>query len=84
MSPSSNLNYVADHIDRIDRRYTGNQNHILDSKWRIANSLGMFGEHLPPNGTLTPKQVTHVDAYIAKFKTTPAGKETIAQYQRRN
>jgi hypothetical protein len=80
---SSTINYVADHIDRIDRRHGGEQNLILNSKWRIASSLEMFGSDLNPNGTLTPEQLAKVDAYIARFKSTPAGSDAIAQYQRR-
>jgi hypothetical protein len=80
---SSTVNYVADHIDRIDRRHGGKESLILSSKWRIASSLSMFGNELNPNGTLTPEQQARVDAYIARFKATPAGKEAIAQYQRR-
>ncbi len=79
---SSTINYVADHIDRIDRRHGGKENLILDSKWRIASSLEMF-QDLNPNGILTPEQLAKVDAYIALFKSTPAGSDAIAQYQRR-
>jgi hypothetical protein len=79
---SSTINYVADHIDRIDRRHGGKENLILDSKWRIASSLEMF-QDLNPNGILTPEQLAKVDAYIARFKSTPAGSDAIAQYQRR-
>ncbi len=79
---SSSINYVADHIDRIDRRHGGKENLILDSKWRIASSLEMF-QDLNPNGTLTPDQLAKVDVYIARFKATPAGQQAIAQYQRR-
>jgi hypothetical protein len=89
---SSSINYVADHIDRIDRRHGGKENLILDSKWRIASALEMFGSDLNPNGSLTPSQLAKVDAYIARFKSTPAGSDAIcasqqrfaiAQYQRR-
>jgi hypothetical protein len=80
---SSTIQYVADHIDRIDRRHGGKQDLILDSKWRIASNLEMFGSDLNPNGSLTPNQLAHVDAYIARFKATPAGSDAIAQYQRR-
>ncbi len=79
---SSTVNDVADHIDRIDRRHGGKENLILDSKWRIASNLGMFND-LNPNGTLNPDQLAKVDAYIARFKSTPAGSDAIAQYQRR-
>jgi hypothetical protein len=80
---SSTIDYVADHIDRIDRRHRGKENLILDSKWRIASALEMFGSDLNPNGTLNPEQLAKVDAYIARFKSTPAGQAAIAQYQRR-
>ena len=80
---SLTINYVADQIDRLERRHGGKENLILDSKWRIADSLGMFGDALNPNGSLPPDQVTKVDAYIAKFKATPAGRDAIAQLQRR-
>lgn len=79
---SSTVDYTADHIDRIDRRHRGNEKLILDSKWRIASSLEMF-QDLNPNGTLTPEQLAKVDAYIVRFKSTPAGQQAIAQYQRR-
>ncbi len=79
----SSIQYIADHIDRIDRRHGGKENLILDSKWRIASSLEMFGSDLNSNGTLTPEQLAKVDAYIARFKATPAGQQALAQYQRR-
>lgn len=80
---TSTISYVADHIDRMERRHQ-TQSSILDSKWRIASCVDLFprGE-LAENGTLTPQQLAAVDQYIAKFKATPAGKEAIAQYQRR-
>lgn len=57
---------------------------ILDSKWRITSAIDLFPcENLASDGTLTPQQQAKVDAYIAKFKSTPAGKDAIAQYQRR-
>ena len=80
---SSTIDYIADHIDRIDRRHGGKENLILDSKWRIASSLEMFGSELKKNGILTLSQLHQVDVYIAKFKSTPGGQEALAQYQRR-
>lgn len=81
---SSTVDYVADHIDRIERRHGGKQSFILDSKWRIASAIDLFPYGtLASDGTLTPSQLVKVDAYIERFKTTPAGKEAIAQYQRR-
>jgi hypothetical protein len=74
---SSTVDYTAGHIDRIDRRHGGKENLILDSKWRIASSLEMFGSELNPNGTLTPEQLARVDAYIVRFKSTPAGQQAI-------
>ncbi len=81
---SSSIYYIADHVDRIERRHGGNQNLILNSKWRIASNIDLFpyGE-LAADGTLTPDQIAQIDAYISKFKETPAGREAIAQYQRR-
>ena len=79
---SSTINYVVDHIDRIERRHAGKESLILNSKWRIASFLDLIPD-LSPDGTLTPEQLVKVDAYIARFKSTPAGKEAIAQYQRR-
>ena len=77
------ISYVADHVTRLEERHQ-TQNSILDSKWRIASCVDLFpyGE-LAENGTLTPQQLAAIDQYIAKFKATPAGKEAIAQYQRR-
>jgi len=40
----SSIDYVADHIDRIERRHGGNQNLIVNSKWRIASSVDLFPE----------------------------------------
>jgi hypothetical protein len=80
---SLTINYVADHIDRIERRHGGKENLILDSKWRIASALEMFGDDLNPSGSLPPDQLIEVDAYIAKFKATPAGRDALAQLQRR-
>ncbi len=79
---SSTINYVADHIDRIERRHGGKESLIFNSKWRIASCIDLI-PNLSPDGTLTPEQLVKVDAYIARFKSTPAGKEAIAQYQRR-
>ena len=81
MTPT--ISYVADHIDRMERRHQ-TQSSILDSKWRIASAIDLFpsGE-LAENGTLKPQQLAAVDQYIEKFKSTPAGKDAIAQYQRR-
>jgi hypothetical protein len=80
---SLTVSYVADHIDRIERRHGGKESLILNSKWRIASALGMFGDNLNPNGSLPPDQLTEVDAYITKFKATPAGRDALAQLQRR-
>jgi hypothetical protein len=77
---SSSISYVADHIDRIERRHQA-LNSILDSKWRIASAIDLFPGQLAENGTLTPQQLAAVDQYIAKFKSTPAGREAIAHYQ---
>jgi hypothetical protein len=77
-----NINYIADHIDRIERRHGGNQNLILNSKWRIASNLNLFGDELNPDGTLTPEQVSVVDSSIVNFKLTAEGQQAIASYQR--
>lgn len=79
---SSTVNYVADHIDRIDRRHGGKENLILNSKWRIASCIDLI-PNLSPDGTLTPEQLAKVDAYIERFKVTPAGQQAIALYARR-
>ena len=79
---SSSISYVADHIDRIERRHQA-QSSILDSKWRIASAIDLFPGQLAENGTLTPQQLAAVDRYIEKFKATPAGKNAIAIYQRK-
>lgn len=78
----ANINYIADHIDRIERRHGGKQSLILSSKWRIASHAELFDD-LNPNGTLTPQQVEQVDTYIQHFKQTSAGQNAIATYQRR-
>ena len=76
-----NIQYIADHIDRIERRHGGNESLILDSKWRIASNAELF-EDLNPNGSLTPQQVAAVDSYIQRFKQTAQGQQAIAFYQR--
>jgi hypothetical protein len=80
----SSINYVADHICRIEGIHAGHPDRILNSKWHIASNVDLFpyGE-LAADGTLTPEQITQIDAYISKFKATAAGREAIAQYQRR-
>jgi hypothetical protein len=80
----SSINYVADHICRIEGVHAGYPDRILNSKWRIASNIDLFpyGE-LAADGTLTPEQITQIDAYIEKFKATPVGRAAIAQYQRR-
>lgn len=79
---SSTINYVADHIDRIERRHAGKESLILNSKWRIASCIDLI-PNLSPDGTLSPEQLAKVDAYIARFKSTSAGQQAIAQYARR-
>lgn len=80
----SSINYVADHICRIEGIHAGHPDRILNSKWRIASNVELFsyGE-LAVDGTLTSDQIAKIDAYISKFKATPAGREALAQYQRR-
>jgi hypothetical protein len=73
--------YIADHIHRIERAHVGHPNLIADSKWRIASALGVFKEELADDGSLTPEQIQVIDAYIAKFKATPAGHEAIAEFE---
>ena len=81
---SSSIDYVADHICRIEGVHAGHPNRILDSKWRIASNVNLFLQGtLASDGTLTPDQIVAVDAYIAKFKATLAGREAIARYARR-
>jgi hypothetical protein len=77
-----NIQYIADHVDRIERRHGGNESLILNSKWRIASNLNLFGDELNPDGTLTPEQLAVVDASIADFKSTATGQQAIAFYQR--
>lgn len=80
----ASINYVADHICRIEGIHACHPDQILNSKWRIASNVDLFPPGaLAADGTLTPDQIIQTDAYIAKFKATPAGKEAIAQYQRR-
>lgn len=81
---SSSIDYVADHICRIEGIHVGHPDRILNSKWRIASNIDLFpyGE-LAVDGTLTPDQIAQIDAYISKFKATPAGQKAIAQYQQR-
>ena len=76
-----NIQYIADRIDRIERRHGGNESLILNSKWRIASNAELF-EDLNPNGSLTPQQVAAVDSYIQRFKQTAEGQQAIAFYQR--
>lgn len=74
----SSIDYVADHIDRIERRHAGDESLILNSKWRIASNLNLFAGELKKDGTLSPEQIAQIDSYIAKFKSTPGGREAIA------
>jgi hypothetical protein len=76
------INYVADHINRIEQRHGGQQSLILDSKWRIASNLDLFRDELNSDGTLTSEQIAVVDSTIADFKATQAGQDAIAFYQR--
>jgi hypothetical protein len=81
---SSNIDYVADHICRIEGLHAGHPDRILNSKWRIASNIELFpNAELAVDGTLTPEQITQIDAYISKFKATPAGREALARYARR-
>lgn len=80
----SSVDYVADHICRIEGIHAGHPDRIVNSKWRIASNVDLFayGE-LATDGTLTPGQIAEVDAYIAKFKATSAGQKAISKYARR-
>lgn len=81
---SSSIDYVADHICRIEGIHAGHSDRILKSKWRIASNVDLFPYGaLAVDGTLTPDQIAEVDAYIAKFKATPAGRAALTQCQRR-
>lgn len=80
----TNINYVADHICRIEGIHANHPDRILNSKWRIASNIELFPPGtLAADGTLTPDQITKIDGYITKFKATPAGKDAIANYARR-
>jgi hypothetical protein len=74
-----NIQYVADQIDRIDRRHGGQESLILNSKWRIASALDLFGDDLADDGTLTPQQILAVETYIERFKLTAQGQKAIAK-----
>ncbi len=79
-----NVDYIADHISRIESIHAGHPSRILNSKWRIASNVDLFPYGtLAVDGTLTPEQESEIDAYIEKFKATPAGREALAQYQGR-
>lgn len=79
---TSKVHYVADHIYRIDVLYVHYEELALDSKWRIASCLGLLPD-LDPSGYLSKEQEAIVDAYIAKFKSTPIGQTAIFQHQQR-
>jgi hypothetical protein len=81
---SSSIDYVADHICRIEGIHVGHPDRILNSKWRIASNIDLFpyGE-LAVDGTLTPDQIAQIDAYISNFKATTAGRESICASQQR-
>lgn len=79
---SSKINYVADHIDRIERRHGGKESLILDSKWRIASNADLFPcGTLAADGSLTREQITQIDRFIAEFKQQYP--DAIAQYQQK-
>lgn len=75
-----NIEYIADHICRIERIHAGHADRILDSKWRIASNADIFLT-LASDGTLTPEQVSQVDAFISTFKQEHP--DAIAFYARR-
>ena len=62
-----NISYIADHIGRIEGIHAGHPDSILNSKWRIASNADLFPT-LASDGTLTPSQISQVDAFISEFK----------------
>jgi hypothetical protein len=76
-----NIEYIADHICRIERIHAGHPNRILDSKWRIASNADLFVETLASDGTLTPEQISRVDDFISTFKQEHP--DALAFYARR-
>jgi hypothetical protein len=78
------IDYVADHICRIEGIHVGHPDRILNSKWRIASNVDLFPYGaLAVDGTLTPDQISEIDAYITNFKATPAGQKAICASQQR-
>lgn len=80
---SPKISYIADHIDRIERRHAGNFGLIISSKWRIASAAELFptGE-LKQDGSLTKEQLIQVNSFIDTFKQQFPG--VISQYKRRD
>lgn len=76
-----NIEYIADHICRIEGVHANRPDRILNSKWRIASNADLFPTTLAADGTLTPEQRSQVDAFIDGFKREHPN--AIAQYARR-
>lgn len=76
-----NIEYIADHICRIEGIHAGHLDRILNSKWRIASNAELFPTRLAADGTLTDEQISQVDAFISEFKQQ--NPDAIAQYARR-
>ncbi|MEW5859270.1 MAG: hypothetical protein AB1861_18110 [Cyanobacteriota bacterium] len=75
-----NIEYIADHICRIEGIHAGHPDRALKSKWRIASNADLFPT-LASDGTLTAEQISRIDDFIAEFKRQ--NPDAIAQYARR-
>lgn len=76
-----NIEYIADHICRIEGIHAAYPDHILNSKWRIASNAELFPLTLASDGALTTEQVNRIDDFIREFKQQ--NPDAIAQYARR-
>ena len=76
-----NIEYIADHICRIEGIHAAHPDRILGSKWRIASNAELFPLTLASDGTLTVEQVGRIDDFIREFKQQ--NPDAIAQYARR-
>lgn len=67
--PTPKIDYIADHIIRIEGRHAGDFKTIASSKWRIADAAELFnwGE-LKDDGSLTKEQIYQIDKFICTFK----------------
>lgn len=72
--------YIADHLLRIEEEFCDRPGSRLDSLWRIASNIELFGRELE-SGELTPQQLLALERWLAEFRQSRQGQRAIARIQ---